>query len=62
MCAHIYTIAHTLARTRAHTHKQADKLVVLKGGAVVEQGTHAQLIATKPDGVYAQLVRNQIES
>ena len=36
----------------------ADTVVVLDGGRVVEQGTHAQLIAL--DGTYARLLRRQL--
>lgn len=46
-------IAHRLS-----TVKRADKIAVLKDGRVVEQGTHAELIAR--GGVYASLVRLQL--
>jgi ATP-binding cassette, subfamily B, bacterial MsbA len=45
-------IAHRLS-----TVEQADRIIVLDGGALVESGTHAQLLAQ--DGVYAQLYRLQ---
>ena len=45
-------IAHRLSTVR-----QADKIVVIEGGKVVEQGTHDELIGA--DGAYAALVRLQ---
>ena len=47
-------IAHRLS-----TVKNADNIVVLKAGEIVESGTHAQLVARK--GFYYELVRNQLE-
>jgi ATP-binding cassette subfamily B (MDR/TAP) protein 1 len=47
------TIAHRLS-----TIRKADKIVVLKDGAAVEEGTHDELV-TRPGGVYANLVRAQ---
>ncbi|HUQ14213.1 MAG TPA: ABC transporter transmembrane domain-containing protein [Novosphingobium sp.] len=47
-------IAHRLA-----TIRQADRIVVMDEGRIVEQGTHAAL--TKADGLYARLARLQFE-
>lgn len=48
-------IAHRLA-----TVLKADRIVVMDGGRVVEEGTHAALV--KKNGVYARLARLQFES
>jgi subfamily B ATP-binding cassette protein MsbA len=45
-------IAHRLA-----TVKNADTICVMEDGAIVETGTHAQLLAL--DGIYAQLCKSQ---
>jgi len=49
------TIAHRLS-----TVVDADQIVVLEKGRVVERGTHAGLLAA--DGVYAQMWRRQLET
>jgi len=50
----VLIIAHRLS-----TVKNADQIIVLKNGRVLEQGTHAQLIANK--GEYFNLIKNQLE-
>ena len=47
-----FVIAHRLS-----TVEQADRILVLDAGAVVESGTHAELLAR--EGLYAQLYRLQ---
>jgi len=47
-------IAHRLS-----TVKNADNIIVLKHGKVVESGTHQELVSNK--GYYFELVRNQLE-
>lgn len=43
---------------RVSTVKEADEIVVLSNGAIVERGTHAQLLDR--DGYYAELHRRQL--
>ena len=50
----VVIVAHRLSTVR-----NADNIVVLDGGRIVESGTHSELIARK--GAYYQLVRNQLE-
>lgn len=50
----VVIVAHRLS-----TVKNADNIVVLEHGKIVEQGTHAELTALK--GRYYELVRNQLE-
>lgn len=50
-----FAIAHRLS-----TLNSANRLFVLEKGKLVEQGTHAELLAM-PDGVYAKLHRTQVE-
>lgn len=50
----VVVVAHRLS-----TVKNADQIVVLNKGEIVEQGTHAELVARK--GYYFQLVKNQLE-
>jgi ATP-binding cassette subfamily B protein len=45
-------IAHRLA-----TVQKADRIVVMEDGRIVQQGSHAELIAS--DGLYARLARLQ---
>lgn len=47
-----FVIAH-----RLNTVRNADKILVLKNGAIVEKGTHQQLV--KRQGFYAYLYEKQ---
>ena len=47
-----FVIAHRLS-----TIRKADQIIVLKEGAIVEQGTHEELVET--EGLYAKLARIQ---
>jgi ATP-binding cassette subfamily B (MDR/TAP) protein 1 len=50
----------TIAIThRLYTIKEADKIVVMADGVVMEQGSHAELLSRK-DSAYAELVKAQI--
>jgi ABC-type multidrug transport system fused ATPase/permease subunit len=51
----VITIAHRLSTVR-----DADKIIVLDGGIVAEQGTHRELL--EREGIYAELHRVQYES
>ena len=50
----VVVVAHRLS-----TVKNADQIIVLDGGRVVESGTHAELTARR--GAYYNLVKNQLE-
>lgn len=50
----VVIIAHRLS-----TVKNADQIVVLDKGVIIEQGTHTELAARK--GAYYELVKNQLE-
>ncbi|TKC54630.1 ATP-binding cassette domain-containing protein, partial [Bacteroidales bacterium] len=50
----VVVVAHRLSTVR-----NADRIIVLDGGRVVETGNHASLIALK--GTYYNLVKNQLE-
>lgn len=47
-------IAHRLS-----TIKNADKIIVLKAGQIVEIGNHKSLLTEFPTGIYAKLVEDQ---
>jgi ATP-binding cassette, subfamily B, bacterial len=50
----VVVVAHRLS-----TVKNADKIVVLENGEIVEEGTHAELAFKK--GKYYELVKNQLK-
>jgi ATP-binding cassette subfamily B protein len=50
----VVIVAHRLS-----TVKNADNIIVLDHGRIVEQGTHAEL--TTKRGYYYELVKNQLE-
>lgn len=50
----VVVVAHRLS-----TVKNADQIIVLEKGEIIEQGTHEEL--TRSKGAYYELVRNQLE-
>ena len=50
----VVVVAHRLS-----TVKDADQIVVMKQGRIVEEGTHSELI--NKQGHYYTLVKNQLE-
>ena len=50
----VVVVAHRLS-----TVKNADNIIVLEKGEVIEEGTHAELTALR--GSYYHLVKNQLE-
>ena len=50
----IVVIAHRLS-----TIRDADKIVVLKNGVLVETGNHEELLENHPDGVYSNFCKKQ---
>jgi len=50
----VIVVAHRLS-----TVKNADNIVVIREGKIIEQGTHHEL--TEAEGAYFQLVKNQLE-
>jgi ABC-type multidrug transport system fused ATPase/permease subunit len=51
----VILIAHRLSTVR-----NADQILVLKNGIIVEQGKHSQLMSI-PDGFYSRLVAKQLK-
>jgi ATP-binding cassette subfamily B protein len=47
-------IAHRLT-----TIRDADNIIVLKNGKLVEEGNHEKLLETFPEGVYSEFCRKQ---
>lgn len=50
-------VAHRLA-----TIREADRIAVVKDGKVAEFGSHNALLASHPDGVYATMMKAEIEA
>jgi len=50
----VIVVAHRLS-----TVKNADQIIVLEEGVIVEKGTHTELVEEK--GVYFKLIKDQLE-
>jgi ATP-binding cassette, subfamily B (MDR/TAP), member 1 len=50
-------VAHRLSTVR-----EADRIAVVAGGRVVEFGGHQELLATHRDGLYAAMVKAEVEA
>lgn len=50
----VFIVAHRLS-----TVKNADKIIVLDNGEIIEQGTHNELVAARQS--YYKLIKNQLE-
>jgi len=50
----VVVVAHRLS-----TVKNADQIIVLEGGEIVEKGTHSELVGRK--GIYFNLIKDQLE-
>lgn len=50
----IVVIAHRLS-----TIRDADKIIVVKNGELIEEGNHEELLAQHPDGTYASFCAKQ---
>lgn len=53
----VVIVAHRLSTVRS-----ADRIFVLKDGAVVEEGNHDELLQNNDTGVYASLIQRQMEA
>lgn len=50
-------VAHRLS-----TIREANLITIVKDGAVAEQGNHETLMAARPGGIYASLIRAEAEA
>jgi ATP-binding cassette subfamily B (MDR/TAP) protein 1 len=53
------TVTTIVIAHRLSTIKKADRIIVLKKGKLVEDGTHDSLLREYPDGTYAKLAKTQ---
>jgi len=50
-------IAHRLS-----TIRNADNIIVMQKGRIIEQGNHEQLMMNFPNGLYAKFIKEQEQS
>jgi ATP-binding cassette subfamily B (MDR/TAP) protein 1 len=50
-------IAHRLS-----TIRNADNIIVMQKGMIIEEGTHEKLLQNYPDGLYSKFVKEQEQS
>ncbi|GLJ10640.1 hypothetical protein SUGI_0132270 [Cryptomeria japonica] len=55
-------ITAVIVAHRLSTIREAQRIAVVEGGSVVELGNHTKLLATKPDGIYANMVKTEMEA
>jgi len=59
MKAQMGAVTQIVIAHRLSTIRNADNIIVLNKGQVIEEGSHDQLLQKFPDGVYSKLVADQ---
>jgi ABC-type multidrug transport system fused ATPase/permease subunit len=54
------SVTRIISAHRLSTIRRADRIYVLQGGRVVQEGTFAGLMLTEQKGVFQDLVRRQL--
>ncbi|KAH9305722.1 hypothetical protein KI387_010126, partial [Taxus chinensis] len=55
-------ITAVIVAHRLSTIREARRIAVVEEGSVVELGSHTDLLTTKPDGIYVNMVRTEMEA